>query len=102
MSPFLERMKKRARLGADRETLEKLERWQSYKKEDQLLSLEERELLRKSLQEERKRFKANSGKTTIQSAVESVRKDGKSVVPTRLRPVFNLETLQQNKQLFGS
>jgi len=95
-------MKKRARLGADRETLEKLERWQSYKKEDQLLSLEERELLRKSLQEERKRFKANSGKTTIQSAVESVRKDGKSVVPTRLRPVFNLETLQQNKQLFGS
>lgn len=49
MSPFLERMKKRARMGADRETLEKLERWQSYKKEDQLLSLEERELLRKSL-----------------------------------------------------
>jgi len=88
-------MKKRARLGEDRETLDKLERWQSFKGEDQLLSLEEREMLRKSLQEERRRFKTNQGKKAISSTV-SARKDGRSVVPSKLKPVFNLETLQQN------
>jgi hypothetical protein len=59
MSPFLQRLKQRARDGTSKDTIDRLDTWQNRAVEEQFLSMEERQILRKSLQDERRRFKAN-------------------------------------------